>query len=205
MVTRPSLSNESNPSKDTDETLMARLRDGDELALNALMDRWEQPVVGFATRYTNNRSDALELAQETFVRIYENRKRYRAKGKFSTWMFAIAANLCKNHARWKRRHPSVAQVTDGGVDVTESLPSTGQSPDAESVRADEADQVRRAVQELPHDLRTVVLLFEFEGLSHAEIADVLKCSPKAVESRLYRARKALRVSLGELFERNPEG
>jgi RNA polymerase sigma-70 factor (ECF subfamily) len=61
------------------------------------------------------------------------------------------------------------------------------------------------VQELPHDLRTVVLLFEFEGLSHAEIADVLKCSPKAVESRIYRARKALRVSLGELFERNPEG
>ena len=205
MVTRPTLSNESNPSKDTDETLMARLRDGDELALNALMDRWEQPVIGFATRYTNNRSDALELAQETFVRIYENRKRYRAKGKFSTWMFAIAANLCKNHARWKRRHPSVAQVTDDGVDVTESLPSTGRSPDAESVRADEADQVRRAVQELPHDLRTVVLLFEFEGLSHAEIADVLKCSPKAVESRLYRARKALRVSLGELFERNPEG
>ena len=184
---------------------MARLRDGDDLALNALMDRWEQPVIGFATRYTNNRSDALELAQETFVRIYENRKRYRAKGKFSTWMFAIAANLCKNHARWKRRHPSVAQVNDDGVDVTASLPSTNQSPDVESVRADEAEQVRRAVQDLPHDLRTVVLLFEFEGLAHAEIAEVLKCSAKAVESRLYRARKALRVSLTELFERNPEG
>ena len=205
MVTRPHSKNESNKHPDSDETLMTRLREGDDLALNALMERWEQPLIGFATRYTNNRSDALELAQETFVRVYENRKRYRAKGKFSTWMFSIAANLCKNHARWKRRHPSVAQVTDDGVDLAEALPSTNDSPDAESVRADEAEQVRRAVQELPHDLRTVVLLFEFQGFSHAEIAGVLKCSVKAVETRLYRARKALKASLGELLARNSEG
>ena len=132
MVTRPHSKNESNKHPDSDETLMTRLREGDDLALNALMERWEQPLIGFATRYTNNRSDALELAQETFVRVYENRKRYRAKGKFSTWMFSIAANLCKNHARWKRRHPSVAQVTDDGVDLAEALPSTNDSPDAKA-------------------------------------------------------------------------
>ncbi len=184
---------------------MTRLREGDDLALNALMERWEQPLVGFSMRYTNNRSDAVELAQETFVRIYENRKRYRPKGKFSTWMFSIAANLCRNHVRWKRRHPSVSQVTEDGVDLIESLPATGASPDTESARADEAAQVRHAIQELPHDLRTVVLLFEFQGLSQAEIAEVLKCSVKAVETRLYRARKALKASLVGLFERNFEG
>lgn len=205
MVTRPPLSNESNNARDTDETLMTRLREGDDLALNALMERWEQPLVGFSMRYTNNRSDAVELAQETFVRIYENRKRYRPKGKFSTWMFSIAANLCRNHVRWKRRHPSVSQVTEDGVDLIESLPATGASPDTESARADEAAQVRHAIQELPHDLRTVVLLFEFQGLSQAEIAEVLKCSVKAVETRLYRARKALKASLVGLFERNFEG
>ena len=76
MVNRSRPPNETNnESTDTDETLMERLRDGDDLALNALMDRWEKPLIGFVSRYTDSRSDALELAQETFVRIYENRGR----------------------------------------------------------------------------------------------------------------------------------
>jgi RNA polymerase sigma-70 factor (ECF subfamily) len=74
-----------------------------------------------------------------------------------------------------------------------------------NARSDDAEWVRRAVQELQHDLRTVVLLFEFEGMSHSEIGQVLKCSPKAVETRLYRARKALKLSLQELHWKNFEG
>ena len=104
---------------------MARLRDGDDLALNALMERWEQPAIGFATRYTNNRSDALELAQETFVRIYENRKRYRAKGKFSTWMFAIAANSVQEPCPLEAEAPQrrAGERTTASMSP-QSLPST---------------------------------------------------------------------------------
>ena len=199
--TRPP--NESKDRTDTDEILMTRLREGDDLALNVLMERWEKPLIGFVTRYTNSSGDALDLAQETFIRVYENRKRFRAKGKFSTWMFTIAVNLCRNHARWKSRHPSVALVSEDGDDLTESLESNADAPDAESMRSNEAELVRQAVQELPHDLRSAVLLFEFQGLSHAEIASVQSCSAKTVEMRLYRARKQLKTSLRGIVSDSP--
>ena len=188
----------------SDEALMLRLRDGDDLALNKLMQRWEKPLVGFNLRYTNNRADAIDLAQETFVRVYENRGRYRPKGKFSTWMFTIAVNLCRNHARWKSRHPSISTVSanpDGEEnDWSETITDEAPQPDESAIGSDEAQQIRDAIQELPHTLRTVVLLFEFEGMSHAEIAKVLGCTTKAVETRLYSARKALRDKLAGLLE-----
>ena len=204
MVNRSRPPNETNnESTDTDETLMERLRDGNDLALNALMDRWEKPLIGFVSRYTDSRSDALELAQETFVRIYENRGRYRAGGKFSTWMFTIAVNLCRNHARWTKRHPSVANLSEGSDELVERIAADADSPDVGSMRSDEATLVRRAIQELPHDQRTAVLLSEYHGLSHAEIAEVQRCSVKAVEARLYRARKLLRSSLEQFFATKP--
>lgn len=183
----------------TDEVLMLRLRDGDDLTLNTIMQRWEKPLVAFTLRYTNNYSDAIDIAQETFVRIYENRGRYCSKGKFSTWMFTVAANLCRNHARWKLRHPSLAiaaEDVDGVAnDRTHRIIDSGEQPDESAIRGDEARQIREAVQDLPHDLKTAVLLFEFEGMSHAEIAAVTGCTPKAVETRIYRARQILRAKL----------
>src|SRR5438132_1428009 len=93
---------------DADIALMLRLAAGEDLALNELMMRWQQPLVSFIYRYVGNQTDALDLAQETFVRIFESRHRYRHYGKFSTWLFAIAANLCRNHFRWRERHPTIA-------------------------------------------------------------------------------------------------
>ena len=144
----------------SDEALMLRLRYGDDLALNSLMQRWERPLVGFILRYTNNRTDSTDLAQETFVRIYENRVRYRPKGKFSTWMFTIAANLCRNHARWKSRHPSVSTVSTGSDgdenDWSDTIADPAQQPDERAISGDEAQKIREAVQGLPHTLRTAV-------------------------------------------------
>lgn len=196
------------PDPDSDDGLMARLCAGDDLALNALMERWQRPLMGFIIRYSDNYNDAVDLAQETFVRIYENRQRYRDdKGTFSTWMFSIAVNLCRNHARWNARHPSVSKakvgadahrVSDTG---TESIVDPSEQPDNSAIRGDEAEQVRHAVLALPHDLKTATLLFEFEGLSHAEIARVLGCTAKAIETRLYRARHLLRKRLENLIVR----
>lgn len=187
------------PSDPSDEELMRSLCKGDDLALNSLMDRWQKPLIAFTLRYTKNATDATDFAQETFVRIYQQRGKYRAKGKFSTWMFTIAANLCRNHARWKSRHPSVAGL-DGDLpsDTPESI-DPKDSPDATAIRDDEAEKIRHAVQELPHDLRTAILLFEYENLSHLDIAEVLACTPKAVETRLYRARQILRGKLQSLL------
>lgn len=188
-----------------DDALMARLVGGEEHALNALMVRWERRLVKFALRYTGNRASAVDLAQETFVRIYQGRASYAPGGKFSTWMFTIAANLCRNHGRWRVRHPSVAQLSarNDGAAASAAIGAAaidpGRTPDYSAMCEDDAAQVRAAVQALPHALRTAVLLAEFEDMSHREIAAVLGCSSKAVESRLYRARQILRERLRNLI------
>ena len=183
---------------DTDIQTMLRLKGGDDLALNELMDRWQKPVVSFILRYTGNEQDALDLAQETFLRVFENRQRYEARSKFSTWLYTIAANLCRNQARWRERHPTVSLHGSGNDDdpgLESSVPAPGDTPADSAERNDLASAVRMHIQELPHDLRVVVLLFEYQDLGYEEIAATLGCTPKAIETRLYRARKILRDSL----------
>lgn len=182
-----------------DIVLMQRLREGEDTALNELMHRWQEPLVAFIYRYTGHHEDAVDLAQETFVRIYESRDRYEPHGKFSTWLFTIAANLCHNHARWRARHPTVsiyAPADDSdGASLEVTLRAPGDTPADTAEREDLASAVREFVQQLPHDLKTALLLFEYHDLSHAQIAQVMSCTPKAVETRLYRARNLLRKDL----------
>ena len=186
--------------EDSDKALMLRLQEGEDTALNELMTRWQRPLVDFIFRYIGHREDAVDLAQETFVRVFEKRHRYRPTGKFSTWLFTIAANLSRNRLRWRKRHPTVAfdshpHEEDHGPISPSALLVQGKSP------ADIAEQneLKRAVQQqiqlLPHQLRTALLLFEYENLSYEEIAAVLNCTPKAIETRLYRARNILRQAL----------
>ena len=182
-----------------DVECMLRLKNGEDTALNELMTRWQKPLVSFILRYAGNEQDALDLAQETFVRVFESRARYEPRSKFSTWLFTIATNLCRNQARWRERHPTVplsAPDNDGGESGLEStLPAPGDSPADSAKRHDLASAVREHIQKLPHDLKTVVLLFEYQDLGYDEIAATLGCTPKAVETRLYRARQLLRESL----------
>ena len=177
---------------------MLRLKGGEDLALNELMERWQKPLVGFILRYAGNEQDALDLAQETFVRVFESRTRYQPAAKFSTWLFTIATNLCRNLARWRERHPAVSldhSVDEDSLTLGESLSAPGDSPSDSAERHDLAGAVREAIQSLPHDLRSAVLLFEYQELGYEEIAGTLGCTPKAVETRLYRARQILREAL----------
>jgi len=188
-----------------DSQLMLRLQNGEDTALNQIMTLWQIPLSRFIFRYVGDREEALDLAQETFVRVYENRHRYRASAKFSSWLFTIASNLCRNHLRWVHRHPTISltrEEGDGGsANAADLLPSLGGTPFDAAESSDTARCVKESIQSLPHDLKTVVLLFEYEQLSYEEIAGVLDCSPKAVETRLYRARKILREKLGSLVHR----
>jgi RNA polymerase sigma-70 factor (ECF subfamily) len=181
-----------------DVQCMSRLKGGDDLALNDLMTRWQKPLVSFILRYTGNEQDALDLAQETFVRVFEHRGSYEPRSKFSTWLFTIATNLCRNRARWCERHPTVTLHGSGDDDDTgleSTVPAPGDTPADSAERHDLASAVREHIQKLPHDLKTVLLLFEYQDQGYEEIAASLGCSPKAVETRLYRARQLLRDSL----------
>ena len=181
-----------------DAAAMTRLRGGDDLALNELMARWQQPLVSYLARFCGNEATALDLAQETFVRVYEARARYDARGKFATWLYTIAGNLARNAHRWQQRHPAVsldAPTDDDGGTLAAHLPDGKAAPDDCADAHERAVAVRAAVAELPEDQRAIVLLSEFEDRSHADIAAVLGCTAKAVETRLYRARQALREKL----------
>jgi RNA polymerase sigma-70 factor, ECF subfamily len=182
---------------DPDAELMLRLKNGEDWILNELMTRWQQPLVAFIYRYTGHETEALDLSQETFARVYATRRRYTVRAKFSTWLFTIAANLCRNHLRWRqRRGESVPETLESeDAEPGESRQSLDDSPDQAAIRSESISLIKTAIDKLPHDLKTVILLYEYQSLSYAEISSVLGCSVKAVEMKLYRARHLLRERL----------
>ena len=185
-------------TRDRDEfdiELMRCLAEGDDLALNRLMDAWSQPLIAYLTRLTSSETTAQDLAQETFVRVYRHRLEYRSSQKFSTWLFAIATNLARNHARWRGRHP---ETLLGHENLSElSVAAQTASPDQQTIANERIAAIQKAVSELPQDMREVLILSTWHGMSHAEIARVQDTSEKAVELRLYRARKLLRDLLSD--------
>lgn len=184
----------------TDSDLMANLAGGDDLALNRLMERWASRVAAFLYRMTGQRETAADLAQETFVKLYQARERYRADGNFSTYLFAIASNLAKNHARWRMRHPTVS-LDASPDDCTDSAPQLADlraDPSETAQKMEAMTAVGEAFQALPLDLREAMSLFIYEGMSYAEIGVLMGCSAKAAETRIYRARQILKEQLKEI-------
>jgi len=175
---------------------MERLKDGDDLALNDLMHRWKEPLVTFSLRYTGNLTDAREIAQETFVKVYAARKRYRPSASFSSWLFTIASNLCRMRSRWRSRHPEILETDrDETGEVAMGEDSHPDDPSVEVDRNSLASDLDQAIQSLPHDLRVTFVLYEIQGYLYREVSEVLGCSEKAVERRLTRARERLRSML----------
>jgi RNA polymerase sigma-70 factor (ECF subfamily) len=172
---------------------MARLAVGEDLALNEIMERWKTRLVAFLYRLTGNEATSLELAEETFVRVYQNRTKFRSDANFSSWLFGIAANLGRNHLRWQRRHPTLP------LDAAEATAMEDNPGDSAESRERE-DAVRSAIAALPPDLREALVLAEYENLSHSEIAEIAECSVKAVERRLSRAREILRKGLSRYLQ-----
>ncbi len=184
----------------SDESLMADLAAGGDSALDPLMLRWQAPLRAFLMRHLQNEADALDLAQETFVRIYRHRERYRTGARFTTWMFQIALNLARDHARKNiRRRTDSLEGAPAAESAALAHPSPG--PAAAAGAAEEIAAVRASIAALPDELREVLVLFEYEDRSHAEIAEIVGTTPKAVETRLYRARDKLRSALAAWLRR----
>ena len=181
-----------------DRADMERLARGQDVALNDLMERHATGVFRFLCGMLANEDDANDLAQETFVRVYQHRAGFKRGAKFTPWLYTIAANLARNQIRWRTRHPNVsleAEVDDGVPPLREALPATTATPSEDAEAAERVVAVRAAVTRLPDDLRQAVVLCEWEDLAVAEAAEVLNTTAKAVESRLYRARQLLRERL----------
>jgi RNA polymerase sigma-70 factor (ECF subfamily) len=182
----------------SDQGALLALREGRDSALDELIGRWQRPLFAFAWRYVQNSTDANDLVAETFVRLHQQRDRLRLDTRLSAWLFTTLSNLCHNHYRWRRRHPTVsldAPIDDTPVSAHETIPSEGAAPDAALEQGEAFAAVREAIDRLPHDLKTTLLLHHYEQLSYREIGAVVGCSERGVETRLYRARQRLRDEL----------
>ncbi|MGZ8900680.1 MAG: RNA polymerase sigma factor [Limisphaerales bacterium] len=181
---------------------MRALRGGEDLALNRIMARHREKVFHYLIRLLQDEEEALDLAQETFVRVYLNREKFNPERRFSSWMYTIATNLARDRMRWLSRHKNVsleASVGESDATLGDTLKESRLTPNETLERDERVNQVKEALAEIPEELRTPLVLVEYEEMSQAEIATVLKCTPKAVENRLYRARKLLGEKLSRLL------
>ena len=169
------------PSALADEELMERVQDGDRAAYRELFERYRARVYGFLLRKTRDRAVADELFQETFLAIYRARNTWGRGRNFRPWLFAIAANVSRDHARRERRRPEPADA--------EFLPPV-------YPRSDARIHLEEAIAGLPDTLRDAFLLGVVEGFSHTEVAEMLDISPANARARISRARGWLRDRLG---------
>lgn len=186
----------------SDEDLLLELRGGQAESLGHLVSRWEAPLFRFVSRMVDRPEDARDVCQETFLRILDKADAFRDGARFSTWMYQIALNLCRDQARRKKRwgHLVVAPpASDDGVPHEHAAPETSATNPATALEESERQgAVRRALSRLPHDQREVLLLKEYEGLKFREIAGVLGVPESTVKSRMYAALDTMRSSLADL-------
>lgn len=175
---------------DPDLELVRSLQGGDDSALNKLMERYREPLFRFLFRYTGDETAARDLAQETFVRAYFKIVDFRPKALFSTWLFQIAVNLARDRARNKHVKRAKQTFSLPAADHGE-LMGDARAPSEQMELSEEIARVQRAIAELPHELRSPLVLSVLEDRSHQETGEILRISAKAVETRIYRARRAL--------------
>jgi RNA polymerase sigma-70 factor (ECF subfamily) len=181
--------------KDTDEgsQLMLRFQQGDRAAFDVLFRRFSRPVLGFLTRMVRDRGRAEELAQETFVRVYQARDRYQPRAKFTTFLFAIAHNLALNELARARHALETSLEPAQRAVLVDPGPGADQLLEASRAQA----RLERALGDLPERQRAALLLRSTENLGYDEIAAALEVSVSSVKSLLHRARERLLAELGE--------
>ena len=188
--------------RDPDTRLMLDVRDDGPEAFEELIQRYQNRLVGVMHHLVGNATEAEDLAQEVFLRVYRARKSYRARCKFSTWLFTIANNLALNALRTRQRKPVVRLNTHdsgplGPRPAEQLVHDSGSQPVRKIQNKELAEVVRRALDGLNERQRLAVVLNKFEDMSYVEIAEVMGLTTKAVKSLLCRARTNLRTALAE--------
>lgn len=185
---------------DLDFALMERIGAGDHTAFRQLVERHQLAVIGTVTKMLGNASDSEDIAQQVFLRIWRNAKRYRPDAKFTTYLFTITRNLVFNETRRRARKREISsdEREESSSQQIEERPEL--RPDAELLQAELQSAVDAAIAALPETQRLAVVLRRYEQLSYEEIAETLNLSVSAVKSLLFRARTTLRDTLSKYLE-----
>jgi len=174
----------------SDEQAMWRVQlDGDQSAFAQLVRRWEVPLQRLGARMTGDAHRGEDLAQETFARVFARRKEYEANGRFSTWLWRIALNLCYDELRRRQRRgeSSLDDAGGEGAAVMEAFVASEGAPDKSLAERERGELVRQTLMSLPEMYRTVLVLRHFENLKFCEIAEVLDVPEGTVKSRMAEA------------------
>jgi RNA polymerase sigma-70 factor, ECF subfamily len=187
----------------SDLSLVRRVQRGDKGAFDALVLKYQHKLVKLVMRYVRNPAEAEDIAQEAFIKAYRALPQFRGDSAFYTWLYRIAINTAKNAVVSRDRNPVEYDLDRSNTD--ESYDMQGRMKDSETpeglVLTDEIrTTVNAAIDSLPDDLRTAIVLRELEGLSYEEIAAAMACPVGTVRSRIFRARETIDQRLREVFE-----
>ena len=179
----------------TDEELVVRSVNGDVDSFNQLIRRWERPIYALAYRTIGREDEARDVCQETFLRAFRALKGFKGQAKFSSWLYRIALNLCRDWIRRQRRTPVVQMPED--VDIAELAAARGPVESIETLvaRRELGRAVAQAMATLPEEQRTAIILKEYHGLTFQEIADLQGCPLSTVKTRLYQGLSVVRRQL----------
>ena len=187
--------------RQSDQELVSRAQDGDKRAFDLLVIKYQQKVAGLISRYMRDPSEVMDVTQEAFLKAYRALPGFRGESAFYTWLYRIAINTVKNHLVAQGRRPpggdvdaEVAEQMDMGTRLRE----VG-TPESHLLSDEIAQTVQQALDDLPEDLRTAIVLRELEGLTYEEIAGAMECPIGTVRSRIFRAREAIDTRLRPLL------
>ncbi len=182
----------------TDTELIKKFLSGDVNAFNTLVWRWEKSVYNFILRYMGDREESQDICQKTFIRVYRKLNLLRDSEKFSTWLYQIAINICRDEikSRSRRKTYSLDHLQENGNGVQSGLlnltTDSKSEPEEQAHKRDVSDLMGRALRTLPEEQRVVIIMKEYQGLKFTEIADILETSVNTAKSRMYYGIAALR-------------
>ncbi|MEA5038557.1 MAG: sigma-70 family RNA polymerase sigma factor [Clostridiaceae bacterium] len=187
-----------------EQALVRRAQSGDRDAFEQLVRAYESKVYALALRWTNDREDALDASQETFLRVFRFLSSFDARSSFSTWLYRVTINVCKDMAAKRSRVREQPLEKDSGDDNYETqLPDVRYEPELVFEKREQGEILCAAIASLPEEYRSMILLRDLRGLSYREIGDLLELEEGTVKSRISRAREKLRtvlLSSGNFFE-----
>ena len=185
-----------------DQALVERVQQGDKTAFDVLVLKYQSKIIQLAYRYVHDKDEAMDVAQEAFIKAYKALGRFRGDSAFYTWIYRIAINTAKNHLVASGRRPPRSDIDaqdaeqyDGAAGLREYA-----TPERMLLKDEIKETVASAIEDLPDDLRTAITLRELEGLSYEEIAQAMDCPIGTVRSRIFRARDAIDTKLKPLLD-----
>jgi RNA polymerase sigma-70 factor (ECF subfamily) len=185
-----------------DELLVERVQKGDKRAFDLLINKYQHRIVSLVGRYVSDPAEAMDVAQEAFIKAYRAIDRFRGDSAFYTWLYRIAINTAKNWLVARKRRPPASDIDAVDAeqyDIESRLKEQG-TPEHELLREEIKQTVFDTIAALPDDLRTAIMLREMEGMSYEDIATTMECPIGTVRSRIFRAREAIDEKLRPLMQ-----